>query len=669
MPHTKETTGDTPKVKHVLDALLEARLPPRPLWQRFLQIGHDTLKSEAGVLWVIPPDTEELLPQGMCGNVELRQAIVQRDMRQVAHVLQAAATDETVVQHTEETDDPPWAKRSLVAVPIHVERQLFGILEFIQPADQEADTLAAQMAQLSDDIQRVEQSDKQPDAAAGSGDESFWSEFEELTYNLHRSLVLSEVADVAVNDGRHLLKCDRVSMSVLRGKKNTVLAVAGQDMVNRRSEEVRSLEKIATEAVSVGEVIEFRSETPELAPHLRHTLSRHVELTAANLILAIPLFAPAKRRPGDKDQPPTDPIREPVGCLLIEQFRQSQLDADRAPRVQMVADAVGSSVANALAQQQVLFHPTRRLLGKGLDFFRGRTLAKTLAVIALIMVVSLAMILVPWEYRVEAEGRLMPEVQRNIFAPWDGVVVSVAVTNGQRVSKGDEILVLYNDELHEELVAARNELREKQQLKRSQYADLLHVIETPTQDNKTEIQLRGDMEETRLHIAGLEERIAILEEREQSLKMTAPIDGVVATFQLEEKLRDRPVKYGDHLLDIMDDNDEWVLELELPEHRMGHLLRAAQAVEGEPLDVEYVLATDPEDSFVGRLHTDDVASSSEVKQDTGVIVRLQVETDKRQLPFLRIGGEATAKVACGQKALGYVLFGDVWEFILRYAWI
>lgn len=668
MPHTRETSGDTPKVKHVLDALLEARLPPRPLWQRFLQIGHDTLQSEAGVLWVIPPNSEELLPQGMCGNAELRQAIVQRDMRQVAHVLQAAATDETVIQHLDATDEPPWKDRALLAVPVHVDGQLFGVLEFIQSPGQEQEFLAAQTAQLNDDIQRVEQSDKKPADSTGE-DEPFWREFEDFSYNIHRSLVLSEVADVAVNDGKHLLRCDRMSIAVLRGKKNKILAVAGQDVVNRRSEEVRSLEKIAEEAVTVGEIIEFSAETSELAPHLRHTLSRHVDLTAANLILAIPLYAPSRRRPGDKDQPQSEPIREIVGCLLIEQFRQSQLDPERAGRVQILADAAGSALANARAQQQILLEPTRRLLGRGLDFFRGRTLAKTLAVLGVILAVTISMIIVPWEYRVEAEGRLMPEIQRHIFARWDGVIQSIEVENGQRVQKGDILLTMYNDELHEELVTARNELLEKQQQKLSLFAELQHVINTPTDDSKTESQLRGQIQEIRLQIAGLEKQITILTEREQSLTLTSPIDGIVATFQLTEKLQDRPVSRGEHLLEVMDDSDEWVLELEMPEHRMGHLLRAAQAGDGKPLDVEYVLATDPEDSFIGQLQTTDIATRSEVKQDSGVVVRIQVETDKRQLPFQRIGGEATAKVACGQKSLGYVLFGDVWEFILRYAWI
>ncbi len=669
MPDTKETTPTNPPVKPDLEALLHSGLPPRDLWQHFLQLGHQTLLSDAGVLWVLPPDSDNLVPQGMCGNGELRQAIVNRDTRQIAHVLQAAATDGIVMRQADPAEGELWEGRTFLALPVHAHRELYGVIEFIQPVGQPKEFLQKQSLILEANLHMVEQAPEEQQAVKPTADDkTFWKEFEELSYNLHRSLVLKDIADVAVNDGRKFLCCDRLSVAVLRGKKNKIVAVAGQDLVNRRSEEVRSLERIAGESVSVGEMIEFRSDQAELAPHLRQQLSHHVELTAATLILAIPLYAPSKRRPEEDDDPRSEPIREVVGCLVIEQFTKSRLEPARAAGVPILADSVGSSIANSLSQQQVLFHPTRRILGKGLDYFRGRTLAKTLMVLGLIFAVALALFVVPYEYRVEAEGRLMPETQRRLFAPWDGVVIAVSVKNGQRVSQGQQVLRIYNDELHAELVAAENELDEKQQQMLALRKEISSAARVPT-ERKTEIQLNGQLQETRLEIAGLQKQLTILRQREESLRMTAPIDGVVATFQLEEKLRDRPVARGEQLLEIMEDNSDWVLELQMPEHRMGHLLKAAQPNDGEALDVEYVLATDAAGSFTGRLNLANIASRSEVNQDSGVVVQMRVETDKEQLPFQRIGGEATAKIACGKMSLGYVLLGDVWEFILRYAWI
>ena len=669
MPPIQETTGGQRDVKAVLEALLQAGLAPDQFWQKFLQFGCETLESDAGVLWVIPPNADSLIPQGICGKTEYRQLVMRRDTSQVSHVLQAAATDESVLYCADPAKkNSVMAGRTFLAVPVHAQGKLHRVLEFIQPTDQPSELFDGFRQQLESLIGQAESGTTTAPAQSPVDNGQFWTEFEEFSYNLHRSLVLKEVGDVAANDGRQLLQCDRMSVATLRGNKTKLLSVSDQEQVNRRSEEVRSLQHLAKEAIAVGEIIEYRSDQAEIAPHLREALSHHIELAGVTLVLAVPLFAASHRRPGTEEDRRAEPVRRPVGCLLIEQFRQNQLEPARAGRVPVVADAMGSALANALAQEQTLMLPTRRVLGKGLDYFRGRTLAKTLLVLSLLTAVALSLILIPYQYRVEAEGRLMPVVQRRVFAPWDGVVASINVSNGQRVTRGEPLITIYNDELHAEVVAARNELVEKKQEFLSLQTEINDLVRQST-ERRSELQLRGQKAETAVAIAGLQKRLAILEQREASLNLTAPIDGVVATFKLEEKLRDRPVTRGEHLLEVMDDHSDWALELELPEHRMGHLLRAAKSADNKPLDVEYVLATDATGTFSGRLDLSDVASRSEVGRDSEVVVRLQVRTDKEQLPFLRIGGEATAKVHCGEKSLGYVLLGDVWEFVSRYLWI
>ena len=668
MPHIQEPTGERRQVKPVLDALLQPGLDPDQLWQQFLQLACEILGSEAGVLWVIPPDADSLVPKGLSGNVDFRQPVMQRDSSQVSHVLQAAATDEVTQLHPELREDEPLSGRTILAVPVHSDGHLYGVLELFQPVEQEAEELQERQRELESAIEQVSAGLSEPRQPEADEDNQFWQEFENFNYNLHQSLVLRTVADVAANDGRQLLRCDRLSIAVHRGRKTTILAVSDQDQVNRRSEEVRSLQRLAAESASVGEIIEYRSDQADIAPHLRDALSRHIELAAVKFIRVIPLFAAARRKPGTEDDPRSEPDRPVVGCMLIEQFRQLELEPSRTARIPAMADTMGSAVANALLEQQTLLVPTRRLLGKGLDYFRGRTLAKTLAVIALLLTITLTLIFVPWTYRVEAEGRLMPEVQRRVFAPWEGVVSELHVDNGQRVSEGDPLLTIYNDELHAEVIAAQNELSENRQELLSLQAEINEMRNHPT-ERRTEAQSMGRMAETHVAIRGLEKQLKILTRREDSLKLTAPIDGVVATFQLVEKLRNRPVAQGEHLLEVMDDSAEWILEVELPEHRMGHLLRSAQKSGETQLDVEYVLATDATGTYTGQLNLTDVGTRSEVSRESEVVVAMQVRTDKAQLPFLRIGGEATAKIDCGEMSLGYVLLGDVWEFVMRYVWI
>ena len=66
--------------------------------------------------------------------------------------------------------------------------------------------------------------------------------------------------------------------------------------------------------------------------------------------------------------------------------------------------------------------------------------------------------LVPWDYRVEATGRLMPVVQQDIFAPNNGKVVKIFVVDGQRVFVGERLVLLENLELEAQLAIVLGEM-------------------------------------------------------------------------------------------------------------------------------------------------------------------------------------------------------------------
>lgn len=79
------------------------------------------------------------------------------------------------------------------------------------------------------------------------------------------------------------------------------------------------------------------------------------------------------------------------------------------------------------------------------------------------------------------------------------------------------------------------------------------------------------------------------------------------------------------------------------------------------LPVEFVLATDPGDRREGRVAEIDL--SAEVRGEDGNTVLVKVEIDKDEMPHLRPGAGVSAKVDCGQAAIGYVYLHPVFEFI------
>jgi hypothetical protein len=59
----------------------------------------------------------------------------------------------------------------------------------------------------------------------------------------------------------------------------------------------------------------------------------------------------------------------------------------------------------------------------------------------------------------------------------------------------------------------------------------------------------------------------------------------------------------------------------------------------------------------------EVHQRAEVRGDEGNVVQLRVAIDKSDLKELRRGAGVIAKVDCGRRALGFVWFHDVWEFV------
>src|SRR5262249_21250162 len=126
----------------------------------------------------------------------------------------------------------------------------------------------------------------------------------------------------------------------------------------------------------------------------------------------------------------------PVGVLIVEQISEAPLPADLDERLDRVAAHVGRALRNAQAHERILFVPRGDVLGDWRARLKGRRLAQLATALAVAAIVVLAMLFMPWDYRVAGKGRLMPGDRRAIFAPWDGEVVRLHVRSGEPVHRG-----------------------------------------------------------------------------------------------------------------------------------------------------------------------------------------------------------------------------------------
>ncbi len=519
-------------------------------------------------------------------------------------------------------------------------------------------------------------------ATPPSGDEAsppseltpaFWMSLERFLLQLERSRSVEEVSSTAASDGRLLLGVDRVSVVRKRGRKTPVEAISGQEKVNPRSNLVRRMRALCKTVMAAREPLVYAGNIDDLPPQVEQPLADYVAESNSRLVIIVPLFESKMLvRPEyeEKELERHVATREPtvVGCLVVEQINDSRMPPLLREKIDITADHVAASLQQAITFERIFLRRTLLAIGRTGEWFHGRKLAKTLAILGTITAVGLGLWLIPYPYRVTAEGRLMPVTQRDVFAPWDGEVTLLTVRGGETVARGDLLAVLYNDELEAELIRLRTELDEKQ----SRASDLVGQINEAGRRGGSGAQERAQLlterKALRAEIAGLETRIEIYESRQQRLQVTAPIDGVVATFQLDQLLRNRPVRRGEVLMEVMDDRGTWHLELDVEDARMGFLSRAIRREDSVALPVEFVLATDPEATHAGTLKT--VESRAQTNTELGNVVHVEVAlADQEAIPERRIGAEVRAKINTGPQPLGYVLFGDVIDFVRKHLWL
>ncbi|MCH7990606.1 MAG: HlyD family efflux transporter periplasmic adaptor subunit, partial [Planctomycetes bacterium] len=493
-------------------------------------------------------------------------------------------------------------------------------------------------------------------------------DFEQFTLEMQRSLDVKEVAATVVNDARLLLGCDRLSVVIQRGKKVSVEAVSGQDAVNPRANLVQSMVALASKSMSMRDSVLFSGRVDHLAPQIEVPLANFVQESGSRMVMVVPLFEydPLVSRDDDdqKNQQKKDEPRNVIDCLVIEQVSKSEPEPGLLDRVDLVADHVAASLHNARQQQQIFFLRFWRLLGRSLEWFHGRKLAKTAAILAGLTIIGMVLVLVPWDYRVEGKGKLMPVIQQAVFAQVDGEVETIYVKDGERVKSGQKLLQLRNLQLEMDLKRSEDEMSLAKADGFAFLAKILLANERGRLDEAT--RFRADKRQVEIRIVALTKRNAKLKERVEKLTVRSPIDGVVVTFRLEQLLKDRPVRRGDRLVEVMDDTGEWQVELEVAEKRMGHIFRAQEKLKTLNLSVEFVPATSSVDKYEGKLQ--EIATRSEDSEE-GSVMEVIVSTDKSKLPNLRIGAEVSAKINCGERSLGYVLFGDVIEAAQRYFFV
>ncbi len=644
--------------------LSKSDLTPQEYYGEFLNRIVSALAAHGGVIWNADQGRLAIAYQINLQETQLAEKSQEEQVQHGRLLQKVMTTGEAVLvpPHSGAIDEDQGGNPTgflLVLGPLKTELETVGVVEVFQRAEAGPSTQKGYLRFLMQMCDLASEYLKSRQLRHFSDRQVLWSQLEDFTRVVHASLHPRETAYTIANEGRRLIECDRVSVAIRKGRKCTVEAVSGQDLFDKRSNTVRLLGRLATAVVNSDEPIWYTGDTSNMAPQVEDAVQEYVDESHSKTVAVLPL---RRVRAADQEKELEPDKREepelPVGALIVEQIEDSRVPEKMLHRVEVVTQHSSIALANALEHESLFLLPVWRAIGKAKWIVQARTLPKTLAIAGTVLVLLAALFVFPADFELEAKGTLEPVNRRDVFAAVDGEVDQLFVEHGDEVKKGQLLAKLRNTDLQVAITRVDGEITTTQE----QIVSLNRMLHGDRQLSATDrVRISGQLLEAKQKMLSLTAQRRLYDEKARQLEVLSPADGIVVTWDLYNLLISRPVQRGQVLMRVADPTGPWQLELQMPENRMGHIVKARSEL-GPELNVEYIVATEPDRRHAGTVK--EIHGSAEVRGDEGNTVLVKVGgVEKAELPDLRPGATVTGKVHCGRRAVGYVWLHDFIAYI------
>lgn len=483
----------------------------------------------------------------------------------------------------------------------------------------------------------------------------------QLTQTIHESIDLDRTAYAIANEARRFVDCDRVAVLRRRGRRYRPLAFSGSDDFDLRSGSVRAVIRLANETAVDAAMFDSDANSNSAVSDVEDALAEFADQTEAKHVVVAPLVRPRDENTDPKSAADSNKAAhdEPPFAALVFESRSRPVTADgRAAQLQLVVDVAASALLNALEHRESLLPGARVWRRTKRALLTPSAWIMPLLVLAAIGSAVAALIYIPAEFTLPAPAVLQPVERREVFAPLDGTVVELKIRHGSRVKPGDTLLVLENTDLDVALAEAHGERTATQEQLTSVERALFGEGRTLPADQQ--VRLSGERALIVQKMKMLDERLELLERKQNRLVVQSPIAGEVTTWNVDRTLRKRPVTQGQMLLTVADVEQSWELEIDVPERFVGHLI-AARAASAEPLQVTFRPLADPSTEFTGTIK--EIDGAAQIRGEHGNTVKATVAVTLPPNTNLKPGAEVRAKIHCGTRSLGYVWLHDVADYL------
>jgi hypothetical protein len=676
--------------------------PPTEFYEKFLNRTLQAIDAPAGVVWLRTPqgflqiacqlNLDKIGLDGkrggrQCHNEILRQVFQSQPTRPAMIEPQGRLTGSTVEQ-----GQVPAANLTdyytLFAPIVDQSKQALGLLEVFQEPNHDPRMYQTFLQYTVQMAGYASQYHSFAGVRQTAGLEKLFSQIETFSKQIHSSLNPTEVAYHVANEGRRLIECDRLCVGVRHGRKVTVEAVSGADVVEKASTHVRRMRALFDAVLKFGDKLVYKGVKDEgLPPDLSHALDDYLAESQPKLLVVAPIR-------DDREKDNGKPARS---IMLLESFNPPEQVEPMVAKLDVVSKHAAVALFNAAELRRIPFSTVWRALGTVQDALGGKHrfyyLLGAIAILALIF----SLILVPYPMKMDAKGEFLPQQVAQVYAPTEGILNAIRYKGGATVKERAMVLGFYSSQLKEKLLTASNDYRVADAEVRAISASKTNSTLSTDQDSNLNIQLEKAKATAQTKYEAL--RLMIERNNADSIRfgefnaLAPAIDPSirgnskstewrVLNADNQDMLMNRAVRPNEPLMRLGFVDGPWRVEMKIPQRNIGHITSAfvhegrykTDSKGDKYLDVDVLMTARPDTSFPGRLYEKDMAREAVPNRDdhnqSEPIMQAYVRVNLDDIPVEQhvprelfiAGQEVHTKIRCGDRALGYSLFHGVWEW-------
>jgi hypothetical protein len=438
--------------------------------------------------------------------------------------------------------------------------------------------------------------------------------------NNQEKFILSSM--ILVNEIATRFECSQVSIGWEKGDYIEVIAISHIEKFDRHTDQIEKLSSIYEECAKQDRDIVYPDSIDDSIISFAH--KNYQVLSGVQQIISIPIR-----------------IDNRVMGVIICEKQLNNFDDKDIISIRLIANYTANLLKKLNEQDRWIggkvLLKTRKYLAK---FFTPKhTLIKFSSIIFTILIVY-AMV-EKWEYKIDSIGNFETDNVSFLSAPFNGFVYDVKIHEGDKVSKGDILLLLDKEELY---------------LKESESTADINKYKREAEKARA----RGELANMRISLSKKEQSEASLKRVQYNIEKSiikAPIDGIIVQGDKED-LIGSPVNKGNILFKIANPIGLY-LKLKVKESDIDEIKIGQKG--------EFSLISSPKDFY--KFQVEKIIPMAEVDKSEGNIFIIKAIIKSQPKKWWRPGMSSVAKIETGQRNIMWIMTHNIVDFFRIYFWI